>query len=115
MTIHETHKQGMEEFSKKYLRLDGKWKLSANGRFNNEPQTLKSHITSQEIAILKAVEEWVEKEMESENSLDYDFGGETPQDRKHNEIRGMDKIFGHNQALEDLISHLKEQIKLIQG
>jgi hypothetical protein len=43
----------------------------------------------------------------SENSRDYNFGGESGQDRGHNEMRGMDNIFGYNQALQDIINHLK--------
>lgn len=43
------------------------------------------------------------------NSRDYDFGGETSQDRKHNEMRGMDKIFGFNSCLQEIKKVAKDK------
>ena len=51
--------------------------------------------------------EMIKRLEKSENSRDYNFGGESGQDRGHNEMRGMDNIFGYNQALQDIIKKIK--------
>ena len=54
----------------------------------------------------KEIIEEIENLKKSDNSRDYNFGGKSSEDRKHNEMRGMDNIYGYNQAIEDIIKIL---------
>jgi hypothetical protein len=61
--------------------------------------------------LLQSVEKEIAGLNKSENSNDYDFGGENPNDRKHNEMRGMDNVFGFNQGLHSATEIIRKAIQ----
>ena len=106
-TPSKISKAGREEFEK--VIRDGLPEDYYAGKISFI-ETIKSHITSQEVKMLESAEEWAEREKKEENwnkieTGDYDVASK---------IRITDKNRIYNQALHDLITFLQEQSKLIK-
>ena len=100
---------GMEEFEKV---LANKLAYIGDGG-QKHLRKIKSHILSQELALLKSVEEWAEgrKRDEDVKKIRENFDG-TLNEIEEKEQLERNKIYNH--ALSDLLAFLQEQAKLIK-
>ena len=109
----EISKLGREEFEKKWRRLwlhDGNMPIET---YTSCEEEINSHILSQELALLKSIEEWAERRKRDENvkKIRENFDGAL---NKIEEEEQSERNKIYNKALSDLLAFLKEQGKLIK-